>query len=420
MKKVIAFVLSILVTLIGCQNGSKEKNNNMDNVSIKTYSLSPNIKKQLGISDELILPMDTLGMDSIFKEYKRYMGVTQDDECDDEIMITERGMSIYIPYAFNDLLKRGFKPISSEQYIGKLKEIGLAPEQIKNRLFFYEHKHYFTCPSDLYGWSDYAILDGIDEKEKEYMKYSTMNIFLIKGYNFIALSPIEDFFIKKIRSKFVFRLNDEMIHLNKFLFNNNKASLTWLQHKDPLTLRDLLISYGYDKNEVINRLILDEIKKNVQTSADISKLQNTFVRKIYAKKPYIDIREGLLKTLLKLPVNENNREWTYILDEYGYAMLLHKPQPPYSWIEEVFTKYERYKIAAYIGYYLYKLQQKYDSPPTFYAHEIFNNDEFFEYVKNNHYFNLSGFKEISDSVFKESVDNYEIQQARELHRQDME
>ena len=26
MKKVIAFVLSILVTLIGCQNGSKEKN----------------------------------------------------------------------------------------------------------------------------------------------------------------------------------------------------------------------------------------------------------------------------------------------------------------------------------------------------------------------------------------------------------
>jgi len=70
MKKVIAFILSILVTLIGCQNGSKEKNNNMDNVSIKTYSLSPNIKKQLGISDELILPMDTLGMDSIFKSIK--------------------------------------------------------------------------------------------------------------------------------------------------------------------------------------------------------------------------------------------------------------------------------------------------------------------------------------------------------------
>ena len=157
------------------------------------------------------------------------------------------------------------------------------------------------------------------------MKYSTMNIFLIKGYNFIALSPIEDFFIKKIRSKFVFRLNDEMIHLNKFLFNNNKASLTWLQHKDPLTLRDLLISYGYDKNEVINRLVLDEIKKKVQTSSDIPHLRNIFARKIYTKKPYIDIREGLLKTLLNLPVNENNREWTYILDEYGYAMLLHKP-----------------------------------------------------------------------------------------------
>ena len=73
---------------------------------------------------------------------------------------------------------------------------------------------------------------------------------------------------------------------------------------------------------------------------------------------------------------------------------------PY-WISN-FTKIERYKIAAYIGYYLIKLIKKYDYRLcTSYASELYYNEKFRKYLDAHNYFNLPGFIEMSDSLYQE-------------------
>ena len=93
-----------------------------------------------------------------------------------------------------------------------------------------------------------------------------------------------------------FHLSNEIVHLNRFLFNDSKASFAWLLHNNPEALKDLLLSYGYDTNEAINELVLKDISNEYTNVEDVSGLINTFIRKVYDKEPHIEIREGLMKT----------------------------------------------------------------------------------------------------------------------------
>ena len=72
----------------------------------------------------------------------------------------------------------------------------------------------------------------------------------------------------------------------------------------------------------------------------------------------MEIREGLLKSLLRLPVNEKNSLWLAMLDIYIDFLIKDGTKDTYAWYFD-FTKKERYKAAAYFGYYLYKLRAKY-------------------------------------------------------------
>ena len=59
----------------------------------------------------MILPINSQGMDSLMKVYQTsYLQSSSEDEEEDEVRIDERYINILIPYAFNDLAKRGFIP----------------------------------------------------------------------------------------------------------------------------------------------------------------------------------------------------------------------------------------------------------------------------------------------------------------------
>ena len=50
-----------------------------------------------------------------------------------------------------------------------------------------------------------------------------------------------------------------------------------------------------------------------------------------------------------------------------------EPKTLYAWYFD-FTKKERYKAAAYFGYYLYKLRAKYkETNPNFFGEELYYN-----------------------------------------------
>ena len=409
MKKYL-LLLPILI-LFGCKNNPSTKENNPDNndstkvlnTENKT-SLPLAIQQQLGISEDMILPFDSIRMDSLIQDYK--IALSDDSEGDDYeepewFSDNEQYIKTLIPYAFNDLIKRGFVPLSAIQFQNKLKTLGLEMQERKKIPVINEKKHYFTMPSFTYEAIDDMASDGLDKKELNYIKYGMSNDIFVKGYNFILPTTYITDYLKEKKGNVVFSLSDETIHLNKFLLNNDKASLAWLKQNSPLSLIALLKTYGYDTNESINNIVLADIAHRYLQDGSASYMLNTFIRKIFCNKPHMEIREGLLKSLLRLPVNEKNSIWLAMLDIYIDFLIKDATKDTYYW-HSWFTQKERYKAAAYFAYYLFKLRAKYkETSPIFFSHELYYNKNFYKYLYEQKYFNLPKFKEICDSVYEE-------------------
>ena len=412
MMKKYLLLLPILI-LFGCKNNPSTKENNPDNndstkvlnTENKT-SLPLAIQQQLGISEDMILPFDSLSMDSLLQEYKKDLASFKESEGDDYeepewFPNNEKYIKTLIPYAFNDLIKRGFVPVPAIQFQNKLKILGLEMQERKKVPIINETKHYFSMPTLGAGWYDEVAKDGIDKKELNYIRYGISNNIYVKGYNFIL--PTTDFtdYVKEKKHNVVFHLNDEIVHLNKFFLNDDKASFVWLKQNSPLSLIALLKTYGYDTNESINNIVLADIAHRYLQDGSESYMLNTFIRKIFFNKPHMEIREGLLKSLLRLPVNEKNSIWLAMLDIYIDFLIKDATKDTYYW-HSWFTQKERYKAAAYFGYYLFKLRAKYkETNPIFFAHELYYNKNFYKYLYEQKYFNLPKFKEICDSVYEE-------------------
>ena len=410
MMKKYLLLLPILI-LFGCKNNPSTKENNPDNndstkvlnTENKT-SLPLAIQQQLGISEDMILPFDSIRMDSLIQDYK--IALSDDSEGDDYeepewFSDNEQYIKTLIPYAFNDLIKRGFVPLSAIQFQNKLKTLGLEMQERKKIPVINEKKHYFTMPSFTYEAIDDMASDGLDKKELNYIKYGMSNDIFVKGYNFILPTTYITDYLKEKKGNVVFSLSDETIHLNKFLLNNDKASLAWLKQNSPLSLIALLKTYGYDTNESINNIVLADIAHRYLQDGSASYMLNTFIRKIFFNKPHMEIREGLLKSLLRLPVNEKNSIWLAMLDIYIDFLIKDATKDTYYW-HSWFTQKERYKAAAYFAYYLFKLRAKYkETSPIFFSHELYYNKNFYKYLYEQKHFNLPKFKEICDSVYEE-------------------
>ena len=409
MKKYL-LLLPILI-LFGCKNNPSTKENNPDNndstkvlnTENKT-SLPLAIQQQLGISEDMILPFDSIRMDSLIQDYKSALADESEGDDYEEpewFLDNEQYIKTLIPYAFNDLIKRGFVPLSATQFQNKLKTLGLEMQERKKIPVINEKKHYFTMPSFTYEAIDDMASDGLDKKELNYIKYGMSNDIFVKGYNFILPTTYITDYLKEKKGNVVFSLSDETIHLNKFLLNNDKASLAWLKQNSPLSLIALLKTYGYDTNESINNIVLADIAHRYLQDGSASYMLNTFIRKIFFNKPHMEIREGLLKSLLRLPVNEKNSIWLAMLDIYIDFLIKDATKDTYYW-HSWFTQKERYKAAAYFAYYLFKLRAKYkETSPIFFSHELYYNKNFYKYLYEQKYFNLPKFKEICDSVYEE-------------------
>ena len=409
MKKYL-LLLPILI-LFGCKNNPSTKENNPDNndstkvLNMENKSSLPlAIQQQLGISEDMILPFDSIRMDSLIQDYKSALADESEGDDYEEpewFPNNEQYIKTLIPYAFNDLIKRGFVPLSAIQFQNKLKTLGLEMQERKKIPVINEKKHYFTMPSFTYEAIDDMASDGLDKKELNYIKYGMSNDIFVKGYNFILPTTYITDYLKEKKGNVVFSLSDETIHLNKFLLNNDKASLAWLKQNSPLSLIALLKTYGYDTNESINNIVLADIAHRYLQDGSESYMLNTFIRKIFFNKPHMEIREGLLKSLLRLPVNEKNSIWLAMLDIYIDFLIKDATKDTYYW-HSWFTQKERYKAAAYFGYYLFKLRAKYkETNPIFFAHELYYNKNFYKYLYEQKYFNLPKFKEICDSVYEE-------------------
>ena len=153
MKKYL-LIIPILI-LFGCKHNPNTKENNPNNndstkvLNMENKSSLPlAIQQQLGISEDMILPFDSIRMDSLIQDYK--IALSDDSEGDDYeepewFSDNEQYIKTLIPYAFNDLIKRGFVPLSAIQFQNKLKTLGLEMQERKKIPVINEKKHYLLC-----------------------------------------------------------------------------------------------------------------------------------------------------------------------------------------------------------------------------------------------------------------------------------
>ena len=232
------------------------------------------------------------------------------------------------------------------------------------------------------------------------------NIFVPK-YNYIIFHPIiegatllegfddedaDNNVLKK--GKLSYRNDEELFYQNQFIFHDSKAALTWLMNNDREFLRELFLKYGYDKSDIINKMMLDEIKVgNRIPEADETKA-------LFASRGAngkLLIHRGLMEYMLK-HVNEEN-EYFLMLDQYASTLLDLRNYPEFDGL----TKEERYRIGAYVGYYYGLLFDKGIGTSidiNGFGHGLCYDEDLRNYLKRNKYFHLPGFEDIAGKHYR--------------------
>lgn len=196
------------------------------------------------------------------------------------------------------------------------------------------------------------------------------------------------------KGKLYYSIDTAYFYRNQFIFHDSKAALTWLMNNDRNFLRDLFLEYGYDKSDVINKMMLDEIKV-VNRIPEADETKALFASRGANGK--LLIHRGLLEYMLK-HVNEEN-EYFLMLDQYASTLLDLRNYPEFDGL----TKEERYRIGAYVGYYYGLLFDKGIGTSidiNGFGHGLCYDEDLRDYLKRNKYFHLPGFEDIAGKHYR--------------------
>lgn len=321
-----------------------------------------------------------------------------------------------------ELIRNGFKPLPSEEAYKRI---------------------YRIFGVDLNKRSEELIQDGFwkyadegNSKERSMQKNimalktvsggQTFGIFwnlqtFVPQYNCIILSPSlgqvvtikgtvkgvdGEEYMDTEKGKIVYSLDKSIFYRNQFIFHNSKAALTWLMNNDKDFLRELFLKYGYDKSDVINKMMIDEVRGEKELPIG-TKYKNLFVSKGVDGR--LLIHQGLLQYMLEHADSQNL--YYCMLDQYESSLLDIENEPGFDDL----TKAERYKVGAYIGYYYGLMYEKCIGTPCDiqgFGYYLFTQKDFVSFIKKNNFFHLKNF----DKIVREQYDRYQEGSEIERHR----
>ena len=324
-----------------------------------------------------------------------------------------------------ELISRGFKPLPSQEAYKKVYQIfgvdlNKRPvELIQEGFWIYTGKRN-TRERNMQ--KNIMALKTVPDGQT-FGAFWDLQTF-VPQYNCIILSPSLDQvvtikgtvkgadgeeYMDTEKGKIVYSLDKSIFYRNQFIFHDSKDALTWLMNNDKDFLRDLFLKYGYDKSDVINKVMLDEIKvvDRVPLADETKALFAS--RGINGK---LLIHRGLMEYMLK-HVNEEN-EYFLMLDQYASTLLDLRNYPEFDGL----TKEERYRIGAYVGYYYGLLFDKGIGTSidiNGFGHGLCYDKDFRDYLKRNKYFHLPGFEDITGKHYRRyRIDvDIEIQKMRD-------
>ena len=321
-----------------------------------------------------------------------------------------------------ELISRGFKPLSSQEAYKRVYQIfgvdlNKRPEElIKEGFWIYTGKRN-TRERNMQ--KNIMALKTVPDGQT-FGAFWDLQTF-VPQYNCIILSPSLDQvvtikgtvkgadgeeYMDTEKGKIVYSLDKSIFYRNQFIFHDSKAALTWLMNNDRDFLRDLFLKYGYDKSDIINKMMIDEVKEEgeLPIGKDYKEL---FVSKGIDGR--LLIHQGLLQYMLK----HANRQNLYycMLDQYLSSLLDLENEPEFDDL----TKEERYKAGAYIGYYYGLMYEKCLGTPCDnqgFGYALYYQKDFVSYIKKNNYFQLKDF----DKIIQRHYDRYQEGVEIERHR----
>ena len=321
-----------------------------------------------------------------------------------------------------ELIRSGFKPLPSQEAYKRVYQIfGVDLNQHSKELI-----------QD--GFWKYA--DKGNSKERSIQKNimalkavpdgQTFGIFwdlqtFVPQYNCVILSPSLDQvvtikgtvkgadgeeYMDTEKGKIVYSLDKSIFYRNQFIFHDSKAALTWLMNNDRDFLRELFLKYGYDKSDVINKMMIDEVKGEEELPIG-KEYKELFVSK--GADGRLLIHQGLLQYMLKHADRKNL--YYCMLDEYLSYLLDLENEPEFDDL----TKDERYKAGAYIGYYYGLMYEKCIGTPCDnqgFGYALYYQKDFISYIKKNNYFHLKDFDKIIQIQYNRYQEGVEIESHR--------
>ena len=228
------------------------------------------------------------------------------------------------------------------------------------------------------------------------------NVVELKG--FLYEDEVPDSVFKK--GRITYSLEKSIFYVNQFIFHDSKAALTWLMNNDRNFLRELFLKYGYDKSDIINKMMIDEVKEEGELPIG-KEYKELFVSK--GADGRLLIHQGLLQYMLKHADRKNL--YYCMLDQYLSYLLDLENEPEFDDL----TKDERYKAGAYIGYYYGLMYEKCIGTPCDnqgFGYALYYQKDFISYIKKNNYFHLKDF----DKIIQIQYDRYQEGVEIESHR----
>ena len=321
-----------------------------------------------------------------------------------------------------ELISRGFKPLPSQEAYKKVYQIfgvdlNKRPEELIQNGFWIYVDEGNTRERSMQ--KNIMALKTVPDGQT-FGAFWDLQTF-VPQYNCIILSPSlgqvvtikgtvkgvdGEEYMDTEKGKIVYSLDKSIFYRNQFIFHDSKDALTWLMNNDKDFLRDLFLKYGYDKSDVINKMMIDEVKEEgeLPIGKDYKEL---FVSK--GMDGRLLIHQGLLQYMLK----HANRQNLYycMVDQYLSSLLDLENEPEFDNL----TKEERYKAGAYIGYYYGLMYEKCMGTPCDnqgFGYALYYQKDFVSYIKKNNYFQLKEF----DKIIQRQYDRYQEGVEIERHR----
>lgn len=146
---------------------------------------------------------------------------------------------------------------------------------------------------------------------------------------------------------------DYIFHLNNYLFNEANVSRTWLLNKDKYFMAHLLIQYGYDGDNEINKMVLKAYQNKNEEVLDMP---------VEAFHIYPDGKVKILDGLLKTAADMSTAECGDYFDwatSIVYLLNGSDDSTEKSWRVKYLTMPQRREIIGHIVDYMQPVYEKY-------------------------------------------------------------